>query len=150
MAIYDNLKDKLSQTSQSAVSRVKDLSETMRLNTEIGDIENQINDLYSKIGYEVYIAYKDKPLPEVEGMIAEISELHNRIEESKLLIQAMQSANTCPACGNKIKPGMAFCSSCGAKLPEAAAPERAAFCSQCGAPAVDGADFCMSCGAELE
>ena len=154
MAIYDNLKDKLTQTSQSAVSRVRDLSETVRLNTEIGDIENQINDLYCKMGYEIYVAYKDRPIEEVKGLISEVTELHERIEESKQLIQAMQAVNTCPNCGNRIKPGMIFCSSCGTKLPESEEVEepveRAAFCSKCGAPIVGDASFCMSCGEKLE
>ena len=149
MAIYDILKDKLTQTSQSAVSRVKDLSETVRLNTEIGDLENQINDLYCKMGYEIYIAYKEKPLEEVKELIDQITNLHIQIDESKQLIQAMQAANTCPNCGNKIKPGMIFCSSCGTKLPEPEVVE-AAFCSKCGAPVVGDADFCMTCGEKLE
>lgn len=151
MAIYDNLKDKLSQTGQTAVSRVKDLSETVRLNTEIGDFENQINDLYCKMGYEVYVAYKDNPIEEIKDLISQVTELHERIDESKQLIQAMQASNTCPKCGNRIKVGMIFCSSCGTKLPESViTEEKAAFCSKCGAPVVGDADFCMSCGEKIE
>ena len=154
MAIYDSIKDKLTQTSQSAVSKVKDLSETVRLNTEISDIENQINDLYCKMGYEIYIAYKDKPLEEVKELIEQITELHVQIDQSKQLIQAMQAVNSCPNCGNRIKPGMVFCSSCGVKLPEPELIEepegKAAFCSKCGAPVVGDADFCMSCGEKIE
>ena len=151
MAIYDGLKEKLAQTSQTAANKVKDLSETVRLNTNNSEIEDEISDLYGKIGYEIYLAHKDDPIPEVKDYIEQITELHKRIAENNTLIHAMQSANTCPNCGGKLKPGMVFCSSCGLKLPERIEePEKAAFCSNCGAPVVKDAAFCTSCGAKIE
>lgn len=152
MELYDNLKGKLVHTSQSAANKVKDAAETVRLNTEISETEHQINELYSKIGYEVYVAYRNNPLPEVAEYIREVTELHNKIESDRALIQTMQSVVVCPNCGAKMNAEMAFCSNCGSRLPEVQPQPRqgAVFCSNCGAQASAGAAFCPACGAKLE
>jgi hypothetical protein len=48
----------------------------------------------------------------------------------------------CVACGTDLRPGAAFCPSCGASVP---APPPA--CASCGAEIRSGASFCPSCGA---
>ncbi len=152
MAFINNMRDKLSQASQSAVQKAKDLSEIARLNGVISSTEKQIAELYGKIGYEVYRAYCDAPLPEVAEMIEKVTELHHEIEASKAQINAINAADTCPQCGAKVGKGMAFCSSCGFKLPvqeTPAAEQPSAFCSNCGAPVAANSAFCTSCGQKI-
>lgn len=153
MAFMDNMKGRLSQASQSTVQKAKDLSELNKLNRAISEAEVQIGELYSQLGYDIYCAYKEKPLPEAEEAIEKISDLHKSIEVCKLQIMALNSANTCPKCGAKIKQGMAFCSGCGYKLPveeNAIASEKKAYCSNCGAEIAPGCSFCTSCGKKVE
>jgi hypothetical protein len=150
MAIYDDLKGKISLTGQSAVSKVKDLSETVRLTGTISEVESEINELYKKIGYETYVAHLNDSVPETEELISQVSALHQRIEDMKAQMQAIQTANTCPNCGSKTKMGMLFCSNCGFKLPEPVAEEHPGFCKNCGAPIVKGAQVCTSCGTPLK
>lgn len=138
MDFFNNMKDK-----------AKDFSDTSRLNSSVSTAEKQIVDLYEKIGYEIYRVYKDKPIPEVEGLIKQVRILHQNIEDYKAQIKAISSANLCPQCGAKINKGMAFCSGCGYKLPVAAQPAPVAqpgACGKCGAPLEEGALFCTSCG----
>ena len=63
-----------------------------------------------------------------------------------------KTVGRCPNCGAKIRPGMAFCSGCGARLVQAepAQPAAQAFCQNCGAPLAPGAAFCTSCGTRVE
>ena len=153
MALLNDLKGKLSQASQTTVNKVKDLSEVARLNGEISDAQGKIGELYGKIGFEVYKARQEGGEPELDGLMEQVKQLHQKIAENNELIQAINAVNTCPQCGAKIKKGMAFCSSCGYKLPvqEPPAPETGAgFCGHCGAPLVPGTRFCPSCGAKLE
>ncbi|HCT90574.1 MAG TPA: hypothetical protein DF613_04200 [Lachnospiraceae bacterium] len=153
MAFMDNMKNRFSQASQSTVQKAKDLSELARLNGTISDTENRISELYGKIGYDVYCAYRDRPLPEVAGLIGQVTELHQSIEACRAQIKAINAANSCPNCGAKIRQGMAFCSGCGYKLPvvEQPAPSaQAAFCTNCGAPITPGSLFCTSCGKKIE
>jgi len=53
--------------------------------------------------------------------------------------------SSCLQCGNEIKEGSAFCSSCGAKAGHAT---ETAFCWSCGKELDDGVVFCSGCGAK--
>jgi len=58
------------------------------------------------------------------------------------------AVGTCLRCGNPLKPGIKFCGTCGAPVPQAP-PETPAVCPQCGNAVDGGARFCGRCGAAL-
>lgn len=152
MAFFDEMKNKVSQVGHSAAKSARDFSETAKLNGQISDAEKQINQLYTQIGYEIYCAHNAEPLPEVAGLIEQLNALHDQIDGLRAQIQAINAANSCPTCGAKIKPGMAFCSSCGAKLPQPQPqqqPAASSRCPVCGAATAPDALFCTSCGTRL-
>lgn len=154
MAFFDQMKSKLTATSQSAVQKAKDLTETTRLNSQVNEAEKEINELYRKLGFEIYKAYREAPLSEGEELIAQLNELHDKVEALKTQIQTINRASLCPECGAKISKGMVFCSSCGCKLPEAEEKpqeeKQTALCANCGAVLEDGALFCTDCGTRVE
>lgn len=151
MAFMNNMRDRLSQASQSTVQKARDLSELAKLNGAVSSAEKQISELYGKIGYEVYYTHRNNPLPEVAELILQVSDLHHAIEEYKAQIKAINMADTCPKCGAKTSKGMAFCSGCGHKLisEEASVAERAIFCINCGAQLPADSLFCTSCGQKI-
>lgn len=152
MAFIDDMKGKLSQAGSSTVQKAKELSELVKLNNEVSESETQISELYTKIGYEIYCAYCEKPLPEVGGLIGQVSELQEKINGCKQRIKEINAANTCPQCSARISKGMAFCSKCGYRLPdqEQRDKERSAlFCANCGAVVSEGVRFCSACGAKI-
>lgn len=153
MAFFDNMKGKLNQASQTTVQKAKEFSEIAKLNATIAATERQINELYSKLGYEVYCAYNEAPLPEVEGLLTQLKELHQNIENCRAQIKEISAVETCPNCGARISKEMIFCSGCGSKLavpkPEVEIVEEvqeAVFCGACGAELTPGAIFCTNCG----
>lgn len=151
MAFFDNVRGKLNQAGQTTVQKAKELSEIAKLNAAIAAAERQINDLYGKLGYEVYCAYNENPLPEVEELMNQLKELHQNIENCRVQIKEITAVDTCPNCGARISKDMIFCSGCGSKL-EVPQPEvveeaqTAAFCGACGAELAPGAIFCTNCG----
>lgn len=152
MALFDTMKNKLSAAGQTTVQKAKDLTEITKLNSAITAAEDQVRELYTTMGYEIYRAYYEKPLPEVEGLIQQITDLHQKIEDCKNQIDIINEVQTCPQCGGKVSKGMAFCGSCGCKMPVVEpAPEEAkpAFCGACGAPISPEAAFCTNCGNKL-
>ena len=151
MAFMSNIRDRLTQASQSTVQKAKDLSELAKLNGAVSSAEKQISELYGKIGYEVYCAYCNEPLPEVAELIQQVNDLHQTIEVCKVQIKAINTADTCPQCGAKISKGMVFCSGCGKKLivKEEPVVERVSFCSNCGAQISADSMFCTSCGQKI-
>lgn len=151
MALFDNMKNKISAAGQSTVQKAKDLTEITKLNSAISGAEEQVRELYTTMGYEIYRAYYEKPLPEVAELIAQITALHQKIEDCKAQIDTINEVKTCPQCGSKVSKDMAFCGNCGSKLPveePAAVAEEAkpAFCGVCGAPITADTVFCTNCG----
>ena len=85
VAIFETMKTKISAAGQSTVQKAKDLTEITKLHSAISGAEEQIRELYTNLGYEIYRAYYEKPLPEVEDQIRQITELHQKIEDCKAL-----------------------------------------------------------------
>ena len=69
-------------------------------------------------------------------------------QEARSPMAATAGQGTCQTCGNPLKPGIKFCGTCGAAVPEAPPPAPAA-CPQCGAPVNPGARFCGRCGSTI-
>lgn len=151
MDFINNVRDKLSHTSKYAAQKAKDLSEIAKLKGAISNAEKQTSALYGNIGYRVYCAYHDKPLPEVEDLIKQVMELQQTIQTCKAQITAINTVDSCPQCGAGINKGMAFCSVCGNKLPaeRRSAAEKTIFCSNCGAQLSAESMFCASCGQKI-
>jgi hypothetical protein len=55
---------------------------------------------------------------------------------------------TCLGCGSPLKPGIKYCGTCGAPVPQAP-PPTPTNCPQCGNAVDRGAQFCGRCGAEI-
>lgn len=123
MAFFDNVKGKLSQASQTTVQKTKDLSEIAKLKTQVMGAEKQINDLYGKLGYEIYAAYSQNPLPEGEAIIKQLNDLHANIEAWNAQIKVINTVPTCPQCGTKLNRDMPFCTNCGCRVADAAPVE---------------------------
>lgn len=153
MAFFDKMKQAFEETSQTARQKTKDLSSVTRLNAQISDAERKINDLYYKLGFEVYKAYRENPLEAGAVQIGEINYLHKVIADCKAQIATINQASLCPGCGAKIGKNMAFCGSCGYKLPvveveEPAKPAKPA-CPNCGTEITEESAFCSNCGHRL-
>ncbi|MCD8160563.1 MAG: zinc ribbon domain-containing protein [Clostridiales bacterium] len=147
MALFDNLKGKFTQVGQDAIQRTREMSEVARLESRISSAKDKINGLYGEIGYRIYMAYSDKPLPEVASLLAQVSGLHAEIDQAQVQINAINSATTCPRCKAKIDRNAAFCSECGLKIIRTAPNKQTQrVCVGCGKPLAADVLFCSECG----
>lgn len=148
MAFFENAKKNYKQVSQTALKKTKDLSEVVKLNTSIISNEDKIRELYHKLGYEVYRAYKANEVPKDKPLLDELDALYAQINEENERINKINAANKCPNCGAKVGKKDIFCGSCGTKLPEQ--KPIIPVCKACGATLLEGAMFCQSCGTKVE
>lgn len=153
MGFMDGMISQITQAGQSTVQKAKDISDVAKLNNAISETESRIVGLYERIGYNVYCAYKNDPLPEVAEQIQQVTDLHQQIENCKAQIKAINAANLCPSCGAKIKSGAVYCSECGCKLSmqeASSASGQVTYCSVCGSPLEADVNFCLECGKKIE
>lgn len=151
MAFYDDLSNKITKTSQSAVQKTKEYSDVSRLNAEISDLERQIETNYFQIGKLYFEKHAQNPDPEYAAFVSMIQEGQKQIEQKQDQILVVKGLVKCPGCGNLVSKSSTFCNQCGARIiPAAPAAGGSGVCPTCGAAVEDGQKFCIQCGAKLE
>lgn len=155
MAFFDQLGQKLTQTSQGAVKKTRDMAEVVRLNNAISEETKKIEAAYREIGklYYEHCAGQDDPV--FQPAVAEVRQAEASIREMRDTISRLKGVQVCPNCGTELSADAVFCPNCGAKQPEPPAPseepvqETAVICPNCGAEMSVGMSFCTSCGTRL-
>lgn len=142
---------KIGSFAGNASKKSSDLVETARLNSEIGRLQTEIEDLQFELGGEYFKAHKNDVacefLETVQQIAAKEKEVHIRNE--KLLHK--KGMLYCPDCGTIVAMDDDFCSKCGTaikgvvKLPE----DMERICPNCGAVIKDEAQYCGQCGLKV-
>lgn len=150
MAFFDQLGQKLSQTSQDAVKKTKDMAEVVRLNSAISEENKKIEAAYREIGklYYEHCAGQEEAGPMFQSAVAVVQQAETSIREMKETIARLKGVQICPGCGSEVAIGALFCTNCGAKQPDPPAPPvpEGGVCVSCGSPLTPGALFCNNCG----
>lgn len=149
MAFFDNAKKNYQQVSQNALQKTKDISEVVKLNNNISANEDKIRELFHKLGYECYRAYKAGTEAASQQFLDEIDSLYQLINADKERINEINAANKCPSCGAKISKKDIFCVNCGTKLNKTDSAAKP-VCKSCGVELLPGAAFCGNCGTKVE
>ena len=138
MAFFDNLGKKISVVAGTAADKAKDLGEIAKLKAEILGVQSDINAALLELGRKTYEQSKSEAEGPYAADCAKITGLYDQIESLRARIALVKSDNTdetpaesveeqptaeessaptvCPACGQPVESGSAFCSQCGAKL----------------------------------
>ena len=152
MAFFDQLSAKLTQTSQTAVQKTKDMAEIVRLSGQIAEEEKKIEQLYREIGETYYRQFADKDEVLFRDPVKEIRDAEAAVAAMRENVRQLKGVQVCPACGKEQPNGIAYCSSCGVKMPEIEAPQPpmdGVACPACGAVMDRGMAFCTACGTKL-
>jgi len=139
MAFFDDIGKKISQTSQDAVKKTKEMAEVAKLNSQISSEEKNIDALYLQLGQAYYNnsgkgvekkavdAAAVRPEDQFAAICVQISDSFAKIESIKEEIrnikavepqqdaQPMTNSKFCSSCGAAITEGSGFCPSCGQK-----------------------------------
>lgn len=120
MDFFNKAKEKISKTSSDVAKKAKDLTELAKLNSQVASNESTIKATYTEIGKYVYENLKDNAPEEIAEKMNAIDTAMAEINRLKAEILKLKGAQLCEQCGNEVDIEVAFCPSCGNKMPEPA------------------------------
>ncbi|MBQ4088510.1 MAG: zinc ribbon domain-containing protein [Clostridia bacterium] len=142
MGFFDQASKKFAEVQK----KTGDTIAVYKLQSQIKNIEEEIQQIYATIGEVCYAAHKSGKSPEgldslfenIDSMKASIAELNDDIDRLNQIVR-------CPDCGGPVDLGVKFCPNCGCKIPEELLP-KIETCPNCGNIRGEGDRFCEKCG----
>lgn len=157
MGFFDDIGKKISETSQGAVQKAKEIADVTKLNSQVSDEQNAIRNAYSQIGEKYYATYAESPLPEFVQLCEGIAASVEKINELNKEIARVKNIKTCKKCGAECAANVQFCPSCGASVSVKeeeividAIVNPTKTCTGCGESLTEDAKFCVKCGTKVE
>lgn len=118
MGIGDALKGFVSGAAASASAakdKIADGATVLRLETEIKQLQSEIDRCCNEIGQQYAAKYAGDYGGEFGTYLEKISHAKDKIRSLQDQISAIQGTRKCSSCGAKIDINSAFCVKCGAK-----------------------------------
>lgn len=159
MDIFDKVKDKITETSQTVVQKTRETTETMRLNNAVKAYEKELESQLLRIGTKFYAEQKDNCPSQYSELFEKATKIQNLIDENRAQIELLSNTAICNNCGKKVDGESKFCIYCGSKLDRKEEAEEAVSdavndeiqkCGNCGAPLEKDAVFCTECGTKCQ
>lgn len=108
----------ITSKGKDVTKKAKEIAEIAKLTGQIVEKEESIKGAYIELGKYVYESQKEDAPEEVAEKFAVIDATVEEIEHLKREIRKLKGRQECPDCGKEVSYSAAFCSYCGAKLPE--------------------------------
>ncbi len=111
-----NWSEKFNKVTQSAINKSKEVAEMTRLNINIGSLNQNIKDIYTKAGEYVL---KNGLLGEDEiiaGYSTEVETLQQSILADKEKLREIKNVDVCQNCGANVSRDSKYCDKCGAEV----------------------------------
>lgn len=118
MDFLNRVSSTISSKSKDVTKKAKEIAEIARLTGQIAEKEEAVKGAYIELGKYVYESQKEDAPEEVAEKFAVIDATVEEIESLKREIRKLKGRQECPDCGKEVSYTAAFCSYCGAKLPE--------------------------------
>ena len=118
MDFFNKAKEKIAKTSGDVAKKAKDLAEVSKLNGQINANENSIKALYTEIGQYVFENLREDAPAEIAEKMNAIDKALEEIAGWKDEVMKLKGIQKCPQCNAEVDKDVAFCPSCGTKMPE--------------------------------
>ena len=155
MSFFEKVGQRFSQGRRDAAQKVKEISDTIKLNNQIAEEKKALASTFRRLGESYYELFGEKPDEMLEEYISAIKESEERIAGLQAQKNLIRSLVKCPDCGRLVDMEAVFCPECGARMPEIAEEsgdedEESRTCPACGEKIDEGTLFCPVCGAYIE
>ncbi len=118
MDFFNKVSNTISSKGKDVTKRAKEIAEIAKLTGQIAEKEETVKGAYIELGKYVYESQKEDAPEEVAEKFAAIDAAVEEIEQLKREVRKLKGKQECPDCGKEVSYSAAFCSYCGAKLPE--------------------------------
>lgn len=118
MDFFNKAKETITKTSNDVAKKAKNLAEMAKLSSQVSAKESTIKATYVEIGKYVYENSREGAPEEIAAKMTLIDEAMAEIESLKAEILKLKGSLKCPQCGSEVADTVAFCPSCGCKMPE--------------------------------
>ncbi len=118
MALFDDLKSKVTEMSKSAMQKSNEIVEVTKINLAIGDAQSEIDKVLKDVGEIIYGAYQEGANfgEEIESKCIKVDEIIENINGMKEKLAELKKVKICPNCEGENEPNATFCSKCGNKM----------------------------------
>jgi len=133
MGFFDELKATAKSLVDKAGKKTDEVANIGKLKYQSIQLENELKGLYQQLGVNCYAKMVEEAdngdliasiADEIKAILDEINEVNDKLTAAK-------NEKYCPECGAKSDLKAAYCSVCGAKLPEPPAAEEAPAEEEC-------------------
>lgn len=124
MGIFDDVVVNAKSAAEAVGKKAASIVDISKLKITYAELNGEISKRYTELGQFVYenASEEMKANPEIAGRCAEIDYLISQTESVNKEILAKQNKKVCEVCGAQSDVTSAYCSVCGAKLPEEEIP----------------------------
>lgn len=118
MDFLNSAREKLAKTSSEVAKKTKNMTEITKMKNKISKTDKEVKILYMEIGQYVYENLREDAPEEIAEKMTLIEEKIAESAKLKAEIMKLKGFQFCPQCGEQVGATVAFCSFCGAKMPE--------------------------------
>lgn len=152
MAFIDELSRRLTQTSENAMQKTRQMAEVGRLESAIKQELQKMNDAYFQLG-KAYVGlhpidYED----DLAYLVTAITDSEQKVTSLRQQVREIKGITVCANCGAEVPVNTVFCSTCGTPMPRTAYnadTENKVRCTKCGNYVPKNMRFCTSCGGPM-
>ena len=116
MGFFEKVGETLSSTGNKVAQKTKDITGTVKMNSQISTEQDTITSLKLRIA-DIYIGkFGSSADADIEPLIEQINISKAKIAEITQQIQAQKGVKRCGSCGSEIEASVQFCPTCGSKV----------------------------------
>lgn len=148
-SFFEELGKKVTQTSQEAMKKTKDLAEIAKINAQMTDEEKKLKKLYMKLGQLYYEMYKEEPDSVFVDICQGIGGCLQTINRYETMVEGLKGIKRCQKCKTEILVESTYCPTCGQRLDDERETIVSTICPNCGMENGGFATSCIKCGGLL-
>ena len=113
MDFFEKLNNLLTEAGKEAEQRVKEVSDSMRLNSTIREEKTAVKEYMERIGRLYYVEQKGEGTGLYKELFDRVHKSQEAIRKAQKELEEQRKKTTCQCCGAPLRKEDLFCSRCG-------------------------------------